>query len=235
METATSEIRFGAARLDLAQRRLLIDEEPARLGARAFDVLVALVERRDRAVGKNELFELVWPGVVVEENNLQVHISALRKLLGPQTIATIPGAAIASPRALLDVDQRRPPRNFLELSQRRWQLRSHCMVGKRICRRSATCCTNTRRYQSLAPGGIGKTRLALVLSGDGARALCRRNLVGRAFAAERTRAVPAAIAQALGVHGGNDRPVMQTVVGTFAQRTFAVGPRQLRARAGRGR
>ena len=54
-------------------------------------MLLALIERRERAVGKNELFELVWPGVVVEENNLQVHISALRKLLGPQTIATIPG------------------------------------------------------------------------------------------------------------------------------------------------
>ena len=91
METATPEIRFGAARLDLTRRRLLIEEVPARLGARAFDVLVALVERRDRAVGKNELIELVWPDVVVEENNLQVHISALRKLLGPQTIATIPG------------------------------------------------------------------------------------------------------------------------------------------------
>ena len=70
---------------------MLIDGRPAKLGARAFDVLLALVERRDRAVSKNELFELVWPDVVVEENNLQVHISALRKLLGPQTIATIPG------------------------------------------------------------------------------------------------------------------------------------------------
>ncbi len=87
----TSEFRFGAARLDVARRQLQIDEKPAKLGARAFDVLLALVERRDRAVDKNELFELVWPGVVVEENNLQVHISTLRKLLGPQTIATIPG------------------------------------------------------------------------------------------------------------------------------------------------
>ena len=54
-------------------------------------MLLALVERRDRAVDKNELFELVWPGLVVEENNLQVHTSTLRKLLGPQAITTIPG------------------------------------------------------------------------------------------------------------------------------------------------
>ncbi len=61
------------------------------MGARAFDLLVALVERRHRVVTKNELLDVVWPGLVVEENNLQVHISALRKLLGQDAIATIPG------------------------------------------------------------------------------------------------------------------------------------------------
>jgi len=64
---------------------------PVKLGGRAFDVLLALVERRERTVSKNELMELVWPTVVVEENNLQVQVVALRKLLGPQAIATIPG------------------------------------------------------------------------------------------------------------------------------------------------
>ena len=83
MHTKTSEFRFGAAQLDVAHRQLRIDGHPAKVGPRAFDVLLALVERRDRAVDKNELFELVWPGLVVEENNLQVHISTLRKLLGP--------------------------------------------------------------------------------------------------------------------------------------------------------
>ena len=73
------------------ERLLLIDGAPAKLGARAFDVLQALYERRERVVTKNELFEIVWPGVVVEENNLQVQISTLRKLLGPNAIATVPG------------------------------------------------------------------------------------------------------------------------------------------------
>jgi DNA-binding winged helix-turn-helix (wHTH) protein len=54
------------------ERRLLIDGRSAPLGARAFDVLLALVERRDRTVTKNELIDLVWHGLVVEENNLQV-------------------------------------------------------------------------------------------------------------------------------------------------------------------
>lgn len=83
--------RFGRFELNPATRRLLADGEPLALGARAFDVLVALIERRERLVGKDELLEVVWPGLVVEENNLQVQISALRKALGSQTISTVPG------------------------------------------------------------------------------------------------------------------------------------------------
>ena len=87
----SGDFAFGRFVVQSDLRQLLIDGESVRLGARAFDVLLALIERRDRVVGKNELLELVWPGLVVEENNLQVQISTLRKLLGPQAIATIPG------------------------------------------------------------------------------------------------------------------------------------------------
>ncbi|HEY5283333.1 MAG TPA: winged helix-turn-helix domain-containing protein, partial [Polyangia bacterium] len=61
------------------------------LGARAFDVLQALIERRQRLVTKEELLDLAWPELVVEENNLQVQISALRKVLGTDAIATVAG------------------------------------------------------------------------------------------------------------------------------------------------
>src|SRR6266404_1355270 len=87
----TGSYRFSRIEVRPTERQLLVDGEQARLGARAFDLLLALVERRDRVVPKNELLDAVWPGLVVEENNLQVHISSLRKLLGPQVIATIPG------------------------------------------------------------------------------------------------------------------------------------------------
>ena len=73
------------------QRQLLCDGVPVKLGARAFDVLQALVEERQRHLSKSELIERVWPDVVVEENNLEVHVWALRKLLGAQAITTIPG------------------------------------------------------------------------------------------------------------------------------------------------
>jgi predicted ATPase/DNA-binding winged helix-turn-helix (wHTH) protein len=83
--------QFGAIEVRAAERQLIVDGQAVSLGARAFDVLLALVERRERTVSKAELLELVWPDRVVEDNNLQVHIWALRKVLGAATIATIAG------------------------------------------------------------------------------------------------------------------------------------------------
>ena len=74
-----------------AERRVLAHGQPVALGARAFDLQPALIERRDRVVGKDELLSLVWPGVVVEENNLTAQVSALRKVLGAGAIATVAG------------------------------------------------------------------------------------------------------------------------------------------------
>ena len=82
---------FGRFEVRPDERQVLVDGKAAVLGARALDLLLCLIERRDRVVGKDELLQLVWPGVVVEENNLTVQISALRKLLGPQAVATVAG------------------------------------------------------------------------------------------------------------------------------------------------
>jgi DNA-binding winged helix-turn-helix (wHTH) protein len=83
--------RCGAIEIDVTRRQVLIDGAPVKLGGRPFALLLALVERRERVVSKQELMDLVWPKLVVEENNLLVHMVALRKLLGPQAITTIPG------------------------------------------------------------------------------------------------------------------------------------------------
>jgi len=83
--------RFGSFELQPIQRRLFADGEAVALGARAFDVLLTLVERAGELVTKQALLDSAWPGLVVEENNLQVQIGTLRKLLGAQAIATIPG------------------------------------------------------------------------------------------------------------------------------------------------
>jgi DNA-binding winged helix-turn-helix (wHTH) protein len=72
-------------------RELHIDGAPVTLGARAFDVLAYLNANSDRVVSKAELLEKVWGGLMVEEGNLSVQISTLRKVLGPKSIATVPG------------------------------------------------------------------------------------------------------------------------------------------------
>lgn len=82
---------FGACALQRHERRLLRDGQPVMVGARAFDVLCVLVDHAGQLVSKKQLFDLVWPGLVVEENNLQVHVSSLRRILGADAIATVPG------------------------------------------------------------------------------------------------------------------------------------------------
>lgn len=83
-------------RIDTMRRVLFADDERLAVTAKAFDVLVELVERAGEVVSKDELLKAVWPDTVVEENNLTQQISALRKLLGDRAgehriIATIPG------------------------------------------------------------------------------------------------------------------------------------------------
>lgn len=83
--------RFDRFELRPTERVLYLEGEPTNLGARAVEVLTVLVSEYGRVVGKSELLDRVWPNVVVEENNLQVQISSLRKLLGAKSIATVPG------------------------------------------------------------------------------------------------------------------------------------------------
>src|SRR5262245_54507124 len=87
----TTNFRFPPFELRTGERVLLADGVVCPIGSRAFDVILALIERRDRVVTKNELLDLVWPGLVVEENNLSVQISTLRKVLGANAIATVTG------------------------------------------------------------------------------------------------------------------------------------------------
>jgi TolB-like protein/Tfp pilus assembly protein PilF len=98
--------RFGRFELQPAAQRLIVDGEPATLGPRAFDLLVALVERAGQLVSKAELLDVVWPGLVVEENNLQVQVSALRKILGADAITTVAGRGY---RFTLSLEHAEPP------------------------------------------------------------------------------------------------------------------------------
>ncbi|HEY2973139.1 MAG TPA: winged helix-turn-helix domain-containing protein [Pyrinomonadaceae bacterium] len=87
---------FDNFRLDVRNRELLRDGTPVTLPAKAFDMLVVLIENGGRLIEKEELFSRVWPDQIVEESNLTVQVSAIRKALGerkenPHYIATVPG------------------------------------------------------------------------------------------------------------------------------------------------
>src|SRR5436190_1525780 len=87
---------FGPFRLLAAQRLLLEGDTPVRLGSRAFDILAALVERSGEVVAKQELIARAWPQTFVEETNLKMQVSALRRALGDgqgghRYVATVPG------------------------------------------------------------------------------------------------------------------------------------------------
>ena len=85
--------RFGRFELNQEERRLLADGKTVGLGSRAFDVLSMLVESGGALLTKAMILDRVWPDVAVEENNLQVQVSNLRRVLGRDRgwILTIPG------------------------------------------------------------------------------------------------------------------------------------------------
>jgi TolB-like protein len=92
----SEEISFGRFRLHPGRRELRRDEVPVRLHDRALDILCALAEAKGEIVSKDELMARLWPGRIVEEGNLHVHVSGLRKALddrgaGHSYIVTVPG------------------------------------------------------------------------------------------------------------------------------------------------
>ncbi|HEY7579987.1 MAG TPA: winged helix-turn-helix domain-containing protein [Acetobacteraceae bacterium] len=193
---------FGRFRLDLAQRRLLLGERPLRLGDRAFRVLCALAGANGALVSKDELIARVWAGSGVEENNLQVQISTLRKVLdsegrGDTWIVTVPRRGYR----LLGVEgggayPYRPPAEPAPAHHHELPQLAHGLIGRErdAAEIEALLCRH-RLVTLVGPPGVGKTSLALKVGADllarfpdGARLvelapLDRADLVGEAVAA----------------------------------------------------
>src|SRR5215469_1012801 len=131
-----STLCFGRFRLDLAQRQILLDERPLQLGDRALQVLCALAGAKGALVSKDQLMAQVWAGQAVEENNLQVQISALRKTLDPEGtgeswIVTVPGRGYR----LLSVDSagslaHTPPAESAPALDNNLPQLAHALIGR---------------------------------------------------------------------------------------------------------
>src|SRR5690348_3940132 len=168
-------VEFGHFRVLPHRRELCADGEPVKLGGRAFDVLMALVEAHGAVIGKDVLMARVWPNRIVDENNLQAQIAALRAALGEgrDLIRTVPGRGyqfVGEIRVLSDsadvhaapgiAAAERPVRTLTNLPEPLSEL-----IGRDDELRDILCLAATHRLVTLTGvGGIGKTRLGLAVA-----------------------------------------------------------------------
>ena len=208
---APAAIEFGRFRILPHRRELLAQGRPVELGGRAFDVLMALIQASGAVVGKDALMRRVWPDRIVEDNNLQAQVAALRRALAPDRdlIGTIAGrgyqftgeirmvSASPDPRpaAMTGVPIAASMRIPTNLPERVSEL-----IGRDVELDEILDLTASHRLVTLTgAGGIGKTRLGF----EAARHLLPRFADG-VWAIELAplsdpELVPVAVATALGL------------------------------------
>jgi predicted ATPase/DNA-binding winged helix-turn-helix (wHTH) protein len=170
--SAATLIRFGSFCLWPMQRLLLQDNQPVRLGSRALDILIALLERPGALVGKDELIARVWPKTFVEPANLTVHISALRRALGDgrdgnRLLINIPGRGYRFVAPVTVSDQFKPsfPETSVAGQCHNLPARLTRLIGRRdIVVRLSAQIIRDRSLTVVGPGGIGKTAVALAVA-----------------------------------------------------------------------
>src|SRR6266403_1002550 len=162
---------FGSFRLIPAQRMLFEDGKPLRLGSRALDILVTLVERAGETLPKEQLIARAWPDTVVDEGALRVHVAALRKALGDgragkRYIANIPGRGYSF-IAPVAREQRQPaiaPTNEAAVGGNLLALLAR-IVGRDDIIAALTAQLARHRFLIIVgPGGIGKTTVAVAVA-----------------------------------------------------------------------
>jgi predicted ATPase/DNA-binding winged helix-turn-helix (wHTH) protein len=205
---------FGSLRLIPAQRLLLEAGKPLRLGSRALDILVTLVERAGETIGKDEIIARAWPNTVVDEGALRVHIAALRKALGDNRagkryIANSPGRGYTfvapvtrdHPQRPTAAPDRASAANNLPVPLTR-------IVGRDKIIATLTMQLAQRRFLTIVgPGGIGKTTVAIAVA-EAAGPSCSDGVwfVGLAPLAD-PDLVPSAVSAALGISPSTANPV----------------------------
>jgi predicted ATPase/DNA-binding winged helix-turn-helix (wHTH) protein len=166
--------RFGRLEVDLGRRELRADGVPVPLGGRAFDILEALVESPGELIGKPELARRVWSIATIDDNVLQVHISAIRKALGPDRalIKTtsgrgyrLLGAWTADRSDTADeLGDAAPPEAAPGVAPGNLPAAVTELIGREDAARQVAGLVSQHRIVSLVgPGGIGKTRLGIAV------------------------------------------------------------------------
>jgi phospholipid transport system substrate-binding protein len=159
-------VEFGRFQILLRRRQLIADGVPIRLGTRAFDLLMVLLQADGSLVAKEELISCVWPGVHVSEENLKVQIYALRKALGADRdfIRTEPGRGYRFTAAVNSA----APWNSFRHAARRWQRPRQGMVSRWMrVRCFAECCDRSASRSTAAKARFSKALALAVALGLG--------------------------------------------------------------------
>ena len=220
---------FGSFSLIPSQRMLLNEGKPLRLGSRALDILVSLVESAGETIRKDDLIARTWPDTVVDDGTLRVHVAALRKALGDgragrRYIASNPGRGYTFV-APVTREQAPPANAMLDTTAAASNLPVSLtrIVGRDgIVAGLATQLAERRFLTIVGPGGIGKTTVAVAVAealngsyGDGVWFVGLASLQDPAL-------VPGAIIAALGRTPGVGDPLNSLVAWLRDKRTLMI-------------
>src|SRR5208283_334236 len=162
-------VSFGPFRLLPAQRLLLEGDKPVRLGSRALDMLIALVEHPGEVVGRDELMARVWPNTHVDEGNLKFQISALRRTLGGgnRYLLNVPGRGysfVAPVARAEEAGTAAPEPAETETAHNLPALLTRLIGRGDTITRLADQLLRQRLLTIVGAGGIGKTSVALAVA-----------------------------------------------------------------------
>ncbi len=165
-------VRFGPFRLWPARQLLVEGDIPVHLGARAFDLLIALVERAGDVVTKDDLVARVWPGISVDEGNLRTQMALLRKALhdgqaGIRYLITVPGRGyrFVAPLTVVETQERSQPKSVSVEAALSLPTRLTRLIGRADAVNDIAGRLTRRRFVTITgPGGIGKTSVALAVA-----------------------------------------------------------------------
>ncbi|MFM0026923.1 winged helix-turn-helix domain-containing protein [Paraburkholderia madseniana] len=223
-------IKIGRVTVSLDMREVYLDDRLVQVGSRAFDILELLIQARGKTVTKDEILRRVWPNSVVEENNIHVQLSALRRILGAdkQAIRTISGRGY---RLAIPTEGNEPA--ALAGAVQGGQAGATRVSGLPICHapligREGAMAEITRALNGtpivtlLGPGGIGKTQLGIAVARSIAALSDREVCFITLAAVENAQRVVSMIAEALGVGRADGDVPLQSLVAAVQGRKLLV-------------
>src|SRR5918996_1188376 len=165
---AEPALAFGPFHLLPRRRLLLKDAKPVRLGSRALEILIALIERPGELLSKGELMARVWPDTFVDEGNLKVQVAGLRRALGDsggsnRYLATVPGRGYRFVAPITGLDEARlPAPRQAAVAARDLPAPMAPIIDRADSVEALTAQLPHQRFITVVgPGGIGKTTVAL--------------------------------------------------------------------------